>query len=120
MNDIDLLVDRYLAAWNEVDAEARRELIAATFTEQVTYIDPLTEITGRALLNTVIEAARAQFAGLVFSRGGAVDAHHDVARFTWGLGLPGEEPVVVGFDVVTIDDGRISQVHGFLDKVPVA
>lgn len=31
----------------------------------------------------------------------------------------GAEPPVVGFDVVvTDDDGRIAQVHGFLDVVP--
>jgi hypothetical protein len=48
-----------------------------------------------------------------------VDAHHQQARFTWGLGPEGAEPVVIGFDVaVTGEDGRITSVHGFLDKVP--
>jgi hypothetical protein len=33
--------------------------------------------------------------------------------------MPGEEATVVGFDVAEVDAaGRISQVLGFLDKVP--
>ncbi len=45
-------------------------------------------------------------------------AHHQQARFTWGLGA-GSEPVVIGFDVLVAgDDGRIASVYGFLDKVP--
>ncbi len=48
-----------------------------------------------------------------------MDAHHRQARFNWGLGPEGAEPVVIGFDVaVTGEDGRIVAVLGFLDKVP--
>jgi hypothetical protein len=59
-----------------------------------------------------------QFPGFVFTTGTAVDAHHNRARFTWGLGPQGAEPVVEGFDVVVLDaSGRIAAVHGFLDRV---
>jgi hypothetical protein len=48
-----------------------------------------------------------------------VDAHHNLARFTWELGQDGAEAVVVGFDVAVLsEDGRLREVHGFLDKVP--
>jgi hypothetical protein len=48
-----------------------------------------------------------------------VDSHHRQARFSWGLGPEGAEPIVVGFDVaVAGDDGRLTTVLGFLDKVP--
>ncbi|MGH8862139.1 MAG: nuclear transport factor 2 family protein, partial [Jatrophihabitantaceae bacterium] len=41
------------------------------------------------------------------------------ARFAWGLGPAGAEPIVEGFDVVVLDgDDRIATVLGFLDKVP--
>lgn len=41
------------------------------------------------------------------------------ARFTWGLGPEGAEPLIVGFDVaVTDDDGKLVTVLGFPDKVP--
>jgi len=48
-----------------------------------------------------------------------VDSHHRQARFTWGLAPDGAEPAVIGFDVaVAGDDGRLTRVLGFLDKVP--
>jgi hypothetical protein len=28
------------------------------------------------------------------------------------------EPVAIGFDVAVLDDGRLREVYGFLDKVP--
>jgi hypothetical protein len=55
----------------------------------------------------------------VFTLAGPVDAHHRQARFTWGLGPEGAEPLVVGFDVAVTDEtGRLTAVLGFLDKVP--
>jgi SnoaL-like protein len=116
MND---LVDRYLAVWNETDASARRAAIEEVFAVGVRYIDPLAAIEGHAALDGLIGAVQQQFPGLVFTPGGPVDAHHEQARFTWHLGAPGGEPVVIGFDVTEIDpDGRITNVLGFLDKVP--
>jgi hypothetical protein len=48
-----------------------------------------------------------------------VDSHHRQARFTWGLGPAEVEPLVIGFDVaVAGEDGRLTSVLGFLDKVP--
>ncbi|WP_129843178.1 nuclear transport factor 2 family protein [Streptomyces sp. RFCAC02] len=119
MSDINELVERYLAAWNETDTEARRRLIAEVFTEDAEYTDPLVTVRGHAALDATIAAVRGQFAGLVFGPGGPVDAHHGIARFTWHLGPEGGEPVVIGFDVAVLgEDGRIRQVLGFLDKVP--
>ena len=41
------------------------------------------------------------------------------ARFRWGLGPAGQEPVVIGFDLMLVDaDQRIRDVRGFLDTVP--
>jgi hypothetical protein len=59
------------------------------------------------------------FPAHVFTLAGPVDAHHDVARFSWGLGRGGDGPLVVGFDVATAGtDGRLARVVGFLDTVP--
>ncbi|MEU0472430.1 hypothetical protein ACFW5S_30570 [Streptomyces olivaceus] len=56
----------------------------------------------------------------MFTQVGEIDAHHRQVRLRWGLGPEGAEPVVVGFDVLVLDEsGRIRDVRGFLDKVPV-
>lgn len=119
MSDFGIVIDRYLEIWNETDPVVRRAAIDRLFAEGVRYVDPLAAVQGRAALDAVIGAVQQQFAGLVFSSGGPVDSHHDQARFTWHLGRPGEEPLVIGFDVAERDaDGRIVQVLGFLDRAP--
>ena len=119
MGDFDSVVERYLAAWNETGPARRRAAIDDLFAADVRYTDPLADVTGRAELDGLIAAVQQQFPGLVFAPAGPVDAHHDQARFTWGLGAPGAEAAVVGFDVAELDaDGRIRRVFGFLDRVP--
>ena len=114
------LIERYLDCWNETDAAARRLLIETYWSEQATYVDPLAEARGRAAIDAVIAAVQAQFPDFLFTAASPVDSHHRHARFTWGLGPAGAEPVIVGFDVIVLDtDDRIESVFGFLDRVPV-
>ena len=90
------LIERYLDAWNETDADARRAAVADVYADGAQYVDPLAD--------------------------GGVDAHHNIARFSWEL-VPatGGESLAVGFDVAVLeDDGRIASVLGFLDKAPGA
>jgi hypothetical protein len=115
------IVERYLAAWNEKDASRRRKLVDELWAEDGSYTDPLGDANGPAEIDGLIGAVQQQFPDFVFTLGGPVDAHHEQARFTWHLGRPGDEPLVVGFDVVEFaPDGRIATVLGFLDKVPAA
>jgi SnoaL-like domain len=116
MND---LIDRYLACWNETDSTARRDLITKTWADDASYIDPLVDAQGHDAIDAAIAATQGQFPGHVFALAGPVDAHHDVARFSWGLGRDGDEPLVIGSDVASVSaDGRLARVVGFLDKVP--
>lgn len=113
--------DRYLAAWNEPDPEARRTAVAEVFSDDVRYTDPMVDVRGAEALAATIGAVQAQFPGFVFRLAGPADAHHDQVRFTWELGPEGLEAPIVGSDVALLDgDGRISAVLGFLDRVPAA
>ena len=115
------IIKRYLDAWNETDAASRRALVGELWAADGSYTDPLADVRGPDAIAGLMGAAQQQFAGLVFTLGGQVDANHNQARFTWHLGPDGGEPIVIGFDVVVLDaDGRIASVHGFLDKVPAA
>ncbi|MDR2997447.1 MAG: nuclear transport factor 2 family protein [Microbacterium sp.] len=116
MNDT---VTRYIATWNATDAQERDELIRRGWAEDCVYVDPMAEVSGRAAVAATIAAVQAQFPGFVFSQVGEADAHHQQMRFQWGLGPAGEEPIVIGFDVLVLDaDGLIRDVRGFLDRVP--
>lgn len=116
MSDV---IERYLACWNETDPAARRALIEQHWSPELSYVDPLVAVTGPDGLDATIAGAQAQFPGFVFTPAGAVESHHDVARFSWGLGPAGAEPVVIGSDVAELDeDGRFRAVIGFLDRLP--
>jgi hypothetical protein len=113
------LVDAYFAAWNATEPAARRAAIEAAFAPDARYVDPLADVTGTDGLDALIAGAQQQFPGMEFRLVGDVDAHHDVCRFRWGFGPAGAEPLVIGFDVAMVgEDGRITTVQGFLDRVP--
>ncbi|MGD3111294.1 nuclear transport factor 2 family protein [Streptomyces sp. YGL11-2] len=110
---------RYIEAWNATEEGARAKAVAAAFTEDATYTDPLADVAGHEGLAAAIAGAHQQFPGFVFRLLGAVDGHHDIARFGWELVAPDGTAPVAGFDVVRLaEDGRIRSVLGFLDRVP--
>jgi hypothetical protein len=113
------VIDRYIASWNQTDPLLRRKLVDEVWAPDASYIDPLAEAHGRDAIDATIAAVQAQFPGLTFTLLDSVDTHHRQARFTWGLGPDGAEPLVIGFDVaVAAENGQLTSVLGFLDKVP--
>ncbi|MGJ5813405.1 nuclear transport factor 2 family protein [Paludibaculum fermentans] len=120
MNHLTELIDRYFAIWNETDADARRTLIASTWTEDATYVDPLIRAQGHDGINAMVEGIQRQFDGCQFHRAGQVDEHNDRARFTWELRPAGDTAIAGGVDFAAISDGRLHTVTGFLDFAPLA
>ncbi|SFE46930.1 nuclear transport factor 2 family protein [Streptomyces mirabilis] len=113
-------VARYFEAWNATDRDALAKAVAAAWSADGSYTDPLAEVRGHEGIAAVIAAAHEQFPGFSFRPAGPVDGHHDIARFGWELvnEADGTAPVA-GFDVITLDgEDRIRSVHGFLDRVP--
>ena len=116
--NVDDVVRRYLAAFNETDAGARREALRAVFAADGGYTDPHVDLKGVEQIDGFIAAVQSKYPGVVFSLAGAVDAHHDQARFTWHAGPPAGAPLALGFDVAVFERGRIRQVYGFVDQAP--
>jgi hypothetical protein len=113
------IIEKYIATWNETDPAERRALIEELYAGDATYTDPLADLRGYAEIDAGVAGAQQMFSGMAFTLAGAVDANHNQARFTWHLGPAGEEPVVIGFDVAVANaEGKLTSVHGFLDKVP--
>ncbi|MGW2639863.1 nuclear transport factor 2 family protein [Streptomyces sp. NPDC001348] len=115
-----LAAARYFEAWNATEPESLAKAVAEAWTADGSYTDPLADVSGHEQIAAVIAGAHEQFPGFVFRPLGAVDGHHDTARFAWELvnEADGSAPVA-GFDVVTLDEeGRIRSVLGFLDRVP--
>jgi len=114
----DAAAAAYIALWNEVDAERRHAQLSGGWTEDVRYTDPLMSARGHTELGGLVAAVHERFPGFRFSLRGRPDGHGDHVRLAWSLGPDGAEAPIEGSDVLTLRDGRIAEVVGFLDKVP--
>jgi len=110
-NDVVVLQDQHTTA-----CKRRRELIARTWTEDASYIDPLMEGAGQAGIDAMTAGVQAQFPGHAFRRTSEIDAHHDRIRFSWELAPEGRPAVAIGTDFgIVAADGRLQTITGFLD-----
>ena len=113
------LIDQYFDAWNETDAARRRELIAATWTDDCAYVDPLLAGNGHDGIDAMIRAVHERFPGHTFRRTSDVDGFANNVRFSWWLETPDGTPIVKGSDFGVVEPGgRLGTVTGFLDQVP--
>jgi SnoaL-like protein len=119
MTEINSLIDRYIAVWNEGEPQRRRALIAHTWTEDASYVDPLMTGAGLDGIDEMVAGAQRQFPGHRFELDGSPDAHHDRVRFTWRLKpSAGGDTVAIGVDfAIVAEDGRLRSVTGFLEPV---
>jgi hypothetical protein len=118
MNTLTDLIDRYIATWNETDTGRRRDLIAATWTEGASYLDPMLQSEGREGIDAMIVSVQERFPGHRFRRTGDVESHHDRVRFTWELAPENGEVVAKGTDFGVVGGGdRLQAVTGFFDYV---
>jgi hypothetical protein len=118
MEKLDRLVDRYIATWNERDAARRCDLIAAVWTEDATYVDPLMRGDGHGGINAMIDAVQARFPQHQFARTSEIDAHHERIRFHWALAPEGGAAIVKGVDFGVLCGDRLHQITGFIDQMP--
>ncbi len=65
------IVERYIAAWNEKDAQRRRELVEALWAPDGRYTDPLADARGPEEIAGLIGAVQQQFPDFTFTLGGA-------------------------------------------------
>src|SRR2546423_15573948 len=85
---IEQTVGRYFDVWNETDPVRRRELIERTWAPVASYVDPMFSADGYEELAEMVAGVHQQFPGPRFRLTGAVDTHHNRARWGWGLATP--------------------------------
>ena len=120
MSNINEVVVRYLAAWNEREPKRRRDLVAKAWTEDGTYVDRVREGRGHDSLDAMIATAQDQFPGYRLNLASGVEAHHDYVRFSWVAGGTADAPLYIkGTDFAMVaGDGRMKSVVGFTDAAP--
>jgi len=116
--DAASIAARYLAAWNERDAEKRRGLVAALWAEDAVFRDPIMAGEGLAGIDAVIEGVQARYPDFRFRQIGAADGFGDYVRLSWGLGPDGADAPIKGTDFGRVERGRLKSVTGFFDQLP--
>ena len=107
MTDAQRLADRYVAVWNETDAEARREMITALWTPEGAHYVDTREARGYAALEQRIAGSHEKNVRLNRNRFRAVPnarALRDVVTFNWEM-LPqdGERVLATGLEILIVD-----------------
>ena len=122
MTSINEAVAGYIAAWNETDAQHRRDLIARTWSEDGRYLDAHREGTRHAAIDAMIGAVPQRFAGYRFRLSSGIEAHNGRVRFSWSAGGTDTAPLFfAGTDFAELaEDGRLRMVTGFTDAMPSA
>ena len=114
-------IDLYIDMWNEEDADKRATLIAAAWTDDASYVDPLLTADGYDGLSEMVATVHGHYPGYRFRRRSDVDVHHDRVRFAWDLVKPDGEVFVAGIDVGEVaGDGRLRRITGFFGELSTA
>jgi hypothetical protein len=115
MIEMSELVERYVAVWNEPDAERRRARIREFWADGGVHVTKSLEVRGYAASAYERFVATGTY---VFTSANNADGHHNSVRLNWQM-VPaaGGPPVSVGFFILD-DDGRIRCDYQFIEPTP--
>ena len=114
--DVEDLIARYFAAWNERDEVLRRTLVESVFTRDCKYVDTRDDVVGHAAIEILIQKLQARFPAFRFTLTRPIITHHQQVLFFWQLGAQ-DSPTsaATGADVALFAEGRICRLYGFKD-----
>jgi hypothetical protein len=118
MTDVNNIARQYIELWNERTPQRRREMLAANWTGNASYVDPLMSGAGHDGVDALIAGVQARFPDFRFHLLGEPNGFGEHVRFSWGLGPDGADSPIKGTDFAVMNGGKIQSITGFLDQVP--
>ncbi len=117
--DAATLSERYIAMWNEPDAETRHAIIRSLFADDGANLTATLEPRGYSELRKRVDSAHDRWIvgeKCLFRSTGVAKGHHGVAMFRWEM-VGGDGAVMsVGTEVfVLAPDGRIQTAYTFVE-----
>jgi hypothetical protein len=137
MHDTQELVDRYVAMWNEPDAERRRQAISELWASDAVHkleppqetretaatlrVNAVFEVRGHGALEERVTRAYEEFiepGEFAFRAGGRAARVGDVVKLGWEMVKnDGGDVAAVGIDFLVLDaDGRIRRDYQFIES----
>jgi hypothetical protein len=118
MTNVNELVNRYVAVWNEPDADARRKTVSELWADDGVQATSETEHRGHHALTQRVTSAYEELVagqGFVFALAGEPAAHHDAVWFrTHMLPAAGGDIAWTGSIFLILDgEGRIGYDYQF-------
>lgn len=115
---MDDFIATYFGAWNETDAERRRDLLDRSVTSDVELIHPSGRYRGIDELGERIGRYQAAMPESEIVIASGLDGHNNVVRYAWRILDPDGQARMKGIDVAErADDGRLTRIvlfHGLL------
>ena len=91
MTDHKTIANRYIDLWNERAPQRRREMLAANWTTDAKYVDPLMSGDCHDGVDALISGVQQRFPDFRFRLIGEPNGFGDHVRFSWGLGPDGAD-----------------------------
>jgi hypothetical protein len=118
--DTDRLVTRYIAVWNETDAQRRRERVAELWGDGGQSLQRVLDPRGVDAITARVAASHDKWIagrGFEFRLSGVPQAHHDAVLCNWAMGPRGSDEVVsLGLSFLLLDaDGRLHSDLQFVE-----
>ena len=117
------LVERYVAVWNEPDAQARRAQIASLWADDGEHCTPSLHVRGHAALEQRVIGAWQKWvrdANHCFRSCRNADSHHGGVKFHWEMITPEGEVSSLGFEFLVLGaDGRIAADYLFIEPASI-
>jgi hypothetical protein len=110
-----LMEANLLAVFDERDPQRRAAAIAATYAEDVEWIDDEGTATGHDELNAKAAELQEKLSGLHFVKAGPVRQTRGLGFLAWEVRTPDDATVASGFDVAEIADERITRMWTVLN-----
>ncbi|HTW10169.1 MAG TPA: hypothetical protein VME46_21885 [Acidimicrobiales bacterium] len=120
MTEMDLaFVERYVALWNEPDAEVRRRTIEDLWAPDGANYTQSMQAVGYDALDRRVTSAYNDYVGsgkYFFRSHSPAVGHHGAVKVTWEMvTVPEEEVASIGIEFLVLDEqGRITSDHQFI------
>ncbi len=105
--------------FGEIDPVRRRAAIDEIFHEDAVFYDPNTGIhRGRNEIDRIAGVIKATHPDFQYQPISPPEELGNSCRVRWVSGSPGKPPAYAGTDFVIAQDGKITAVYLFMDKLP--